>query len=246
MEIIYLTPLYHWNPYNLTDCDVEGCEDQVTAGGRNGGLTPDTAYNGFGNKHFFKTPKELFTGSQADTTTADTTQGSVGVLDQAGVVREVVASGTRIMLPKIGSAGYIRTRYPISPLHYDGNTIFKELAALKDIVMRMNTYSHMFREQAPAVTTFKTAEATRQTPGPHVHVVKIPSDEVTNLMTNEGTIYTAHTSVSKAHVHKLLIRYDSSAAQPWVIQECDDNNSKCWDDHPLYIIQDWDQDTFSK
>ena len=43
--------------------------------------------------------------------------GTVGVLDQQGNVRKVVATGTRIILPEIEGVGKCRIRYPIIPLH---------------------------------------------------------------------------------------------------------------------------------
>ena len=205
LEIIYLTPLYHWNPYNLADCSPEGCEDDVTANGRNGSLTSETAYNGFRDDLFYKTPKELFySNSEWSTATADTTQGIVGVPDKKGVVREVMASGTRIFLPRMKSVGGIRTRFPIAPLYDDGNTIYKELEALKDIVMRMDTYSYMLREQPNAnsstsatssVTSFITAETTKDPPGQHAHMLDIPSDDVVDMMTNGSAAPSAGTPI---------------------------------------------------
>jgi hypothetical protein len=54
------------------------------------------------------------------------------VLDRNGVVRKTVASGNRIVLPSIGGdVGKVRTRYPIMPLHSDGQDTRKELDALK-------------------------------------------------------------------------------------------------------------------
>ena len=248
LEIIYLTPLPNWNPYNLTDCSAEGCEDDVTANGRNGSLTREAAYNGFRDDLFYKTPTELFDSDERLGTTADTTQGVVGVLDKTGVVREVMASGTRILLPQIG-AGPICTRYPIFPLHYDGSNIYKELEALKDVALRMNTYLHMYQElpysgsgggnSSPSVTSFITAETTKDPPGQHAHMLDIPSDDVVDMMTN-GATYTVETELANGHSHTLDIRYDASASQPWIIASCD-SRAKCWDAHPLYIIQNWGQ-----
>lgn len=53
------------------------------------------------------------------------------MLDKTGQMRRVMASGTRIMLPEIDGAGTIRTRYPIIPMHSDGEQTRKELDALK-------------------------------------------------------------------------------------------------------------------
>lgn len=53
------------------------------------------------------------------------------MLDRQGVVRNVVASGNRIIIPDIPGVGKVRTRYPIMPLHSDGDATRKELEALK-------------------------------------------------------------------------------------------------------------------
>lgn len=53
------------------------------------------------------------------------------MLDGQGVVRNVVASGNRIIIPDIPGVGKVRTRYPIMPLHSDGDATRKELEALK-------------------------------------------------------------------------------------------------------------------
>ena len=64
----------------------------------------------------------------------------MGVLDPEGNVRRVAASGTRVFFPEIPGVGTLRQRYPIAPIHNEGSQIFKEVEALKDIVMRMDTY----------------------------------------------------------------------------------------------------------
>ena len=149
LEIIYMTPLYNWNPHQLP---VHMWGDKVAfnavvADGRNGGFTPETAYNGTRPNIFYITPKEFFEGAEEpDRDPADTSKGVVGVLDEEGVVREVAASGTRIFLPDIPGIGKIRLRYPIAPLHYDGNSIWKELQVMKDIVMNKCKYSDMSYE----------------------------------------------------------------------------------------------------
>ena len=55
LEIIYLTPLCRWNPFNI---EYKGSEKTaygktVFQGGRNGSRTPDKAYNGTSSKKFF-------------------------------------------------------------------------------------------------------------------------------------------------------------------------------------------------
>lgn len=248
LEVIYLTPLYNWNPYNLSQCtsNKEPCFNKVVANGRNGGTTPEKAYDGTRSNIFYNTPEELFLGAEEpERDPADTSKGVVGVLDQQGVVRRVVASGTRIHLPSIPDIGKIRTRYPISPIHEDGNTIFKELEALKDVVMRMNKYSHILREHpnggngggdgGDPMYKFSMDMSTRDPPGLHTHEIAIPRSEVESMMTM-GTTYEVETDLANGHEHTLVIRYDKNATKNhWVIQSCDNNNS-CWDGHPMYVL----------
>ena len=62
-------------------------------------------------------------------------KGSAGVLDPLGNVRRVKASGTRSFMPYITGIGSMRTRYPIMPVRGEGSAIWKDLEALKDIVL---------------------------------------------------------------------------------------------------------------
>ena len=85
------------------------------------------------------TPAEFYSGNERDDP-ADTTKNVVGVLDPSGEVRSVRASGHRIFIPNIPGIGEIRQRYPVMPIHGEGQTVFKELQALKDIVLNPAKY----------------------------------------------------------------------------------------------------------
>ena len=43
----------------------------------------------------------------------------------------MVAAGTRVFLPEIPGVGVIRQRYPMFPVHSEGSTTEKNLAALQ-------------------------------------------------------------------------------------------------------------------
>jgi hypothetical protein len=116
LEIIYLTPLFSWNPYNLAYITDRRQRASVIANGRNGGLTHDKAYNGTTFDKFYKTPVEFFHGTNVDKNKADTDKGAVGVLDRHGAVKKVLSSGVRITLPDIPGVGKLRMRYPITLL----------------------------------------------------------------------------------------------------------------------------------
>ena len=146
LEIIYMTPLSSWNPYNIeykgTDWSPSG--KVVMAGGRNGELNIARAYNGTNSRKFYKTPRDFFSDDEIVIDTADTTGGVKGVLNRHGELKAVQATGIRIFLPRIPGVGVIRQRYPIMPIYGEGNTIYKELEALKDIVLHPETYQFMF------------------------------------------------------------------------------------------------------
>ncbi|RUS71251.1 hypothetical protein EGW08_020986, partial [Elysia chlorotica] len=59
LEIIYLTPLLTWNPYNL---DVYQGLDIVNKNGRSGNDSNSGAYLGVDSNHYYLTPAEFFAG----------------------------------------------------------------------------------------------------------------------------------------------------------------------------------------
>jgi hypothetical protein len=86
LEIIWLTPLSTWNPYNLHIERNPANLHTVTDHGRNGGFDNATAYNGVSTDHFYLTPAEFFHGGEIDRVAADTANDVVGVLDSHGKV----------------------------------------------------------------------------------------------------------------------------------------------------------------
>ena len=180
MEVIWLTPLNKWNPFDLEykGPESDGLGKTVFLGGRYGGRTPDTAYNGTNSKKYYLTPSAFFTGGEVSADAADTTRNSVGVLDKNGEVRITRASGIRIFLPLIDQVGVLRQRYPIAPVHGEGASVWKELEALKDIVLKSQTYGYAYREplgnsdHGPTVSpnrplTLKMEYARTTPPGAH-------------------------------------------------------------------------------
>lgn len=145
LELVFLTPLHSWNPYDLhfKEENLSHLGRTVTAGGRDGKPTVQRAYNGTNNRYFYQTPAEFFLGGEVNPDPADTVKGTVGVLDRKGSVKAVVASGVRIMLPEIKGVGVLRTRYPIMPVHAEGSSVWKELEALKDIVLNNQHQKYM-------------------------------------------------------------------------------------------------------
>ncbi|KAL4240644.1 hypothetical protein ACF0H5_001435 [Mactra antiquata] len=252
LEVIYMTPLLKWNPYNLHHVYASSGKaiyDVVHGpnGTRNGGLNPEKAYNGTHNKAFYRTPAEFFSTTKAvGADRADTAKGSVGVLDRHGVVRNTMASGTRIVLPAIDGIGRVRTRYPIMPLHNDGNPTKKEVDALKDMVMRMPTYSSLFEEEPTTVSNanalhasqphlLKVAQTTRDPPGLHSHDVLITQGDIDD-MKNGDVIKGLLTSVDNSHQHSIDIRMNQN--DEFIIDSCD-GMSHCWDGHDNHLTMEY-------
>ena len=142
LEVVYMTPLSSWNFYDIPYRGEASSEEgsAVTADGRYGGSYPETAYNGSNSDIFYQTPTQFFNSDERTDHPADTTRNEVGVLDSDGIVRSTRASGHRIILPSIPGVGQLRQRYQVMPIHGEGQTVMKELAALKDIVMNPEYY----------------------------------------------------------------------------------------------------------
>merc|ERR1711860_439408 len=151
LEIIYLTPLMSWNPYNLEVHDWRH-RTVVYKDGRNGELTKAKAYNGTSPEKYYRTPVEFFHGTNVDKDAADTDKGAVGVLDKHGNVKKVISAGVRITLPDIPGVGKIRMRYPVMPITSEGNQIGKEVEAVKDVLNHLLTMGSYHQEKPSALS----------------------------------------------------------------------------------------------
>ncbi|KAK3582046.1 hypothetical protein CHS0354_025652 [Potamilus streckersoni] len=236
LEVIWMTPLQSWNPYNLA---FHGSDphDIVTGGGqRNGGLTRETAFNGTNSKHFFLTPAELFSD--------DVSSELVGVLDTSGQVRKMVASGIRTILPLIADANRIRTRYPVMPIHVEGSPIYKELEALKDILMDTLANVKMFEHPGHIDINFNHAPETlfhmSNSDGHtgklrrHIHDIYLTPEEI-NLLKNGNHTVEAFSTEVEGHMHHLDVHYDKSHDK-YIIDSCD-GKSHCWDGHGTELFK---------
>ncbi|CAL1547339.1 unnamed protein product [Lymnaea stagnalis] len=167
LEVIYLTPLTSWNPYELIHVSDRDKNFVTNGGKRNGGFRNQTAFNGTFSGLYYRTPTEFFSGGEVGSSPADTVKGSVGVLDKNGTVRSLSASGIRIFLPNIPGVGVLRTRYPITPIHGESSGVWKELNALKDIVMKLSSNEKFLVEKVPRAplptTTAKPTTTTTRT-----------------------------------------------------------------------------------
>ncbi|XP_052257663.1 uncharacterized protein LOC127862540 [Dreissena polymorpha] len=251
LELIYMTPLLSWNPYNIRhvasfkEDEIRSVEFSADGKKRTGGFTPETAFNGTHEKSFYRTPSELFGNSMTvDPGKADTVLGSVGVLDLEGNVRKVVASGTRIIIPEIEGVGKVRTRYPIMPFHSDGEQTRKELEALKEMVLRMGTHGSLFYETPLTVDNLDdyakkeqpvhrilVAPTTKNPPGLHGHYISVMQSEIDLMRTGKTIVF--DTTTDQGHAHTLRVKMDSRGK--YIMTSCD-GKKICWDEHPTEMI----------
>ncbi|CAH1788972.1 unnamed protein product [Owenia fusiformis] len=245
LEIIWLTPLSKWNPYNIpykgNAYDNNQPEHKfVDANGRNGGFMSNTAYNGTNHQIFYQTPIEFYTGKPAKGgDAADTAKDAVGVLDQEGNVRKVAASGTYILLPEIPGVGSLRQRYPIMPVHEEGSTNYQEMEALRDLVQESTTHSTLYREMShfanivqPTPGPFQaiTLETGVSTLSPHTHLVELTADDVE--VAQNGGIVDVTSETKNSHSHALKIAFSTGEYFIW---SCDGKVS-CGDGHPRFLV----------
>ena len=230
----------------------------MTANGRNGGVTKRNAFNGTNSKTYYITPDEFFSGAETQTNAADTTRGSVGVLDPTREVRSVRASGTRIFLPNIPGVGILRQRYPIFPIHAEGSTVWKELEATKEFLMKSNTHSRLFREKLATGPAGESATAEKKTdtrfftgssrrpeivPN-HVHEVSLTIDEIASL--KSGKTVSKTTGTTEAHQHEIVIGWDKERKLFYIAscQGTPPNSGKyrmCFDKHTIFLKEAPDQ-----
>ena len=247
LEIIYLTPLARWNPHNITYKGLAYSKEgrTVTANGRVGRLNKRQAFNGTNSKYFYHTPGTFFHGKPPGSDPADTSRGVVGVLDSAGNLQRVQASGVRMFLPNITGVGIIRTRYPIMPIHGEGSGVWKELEALKDMVMESHRYNFLFRERmhrpTPGATTapdcwirLQTSISRGENVEPHMHDVYINNDD--DLQLRRGLRITKTSTIDNGHSHEFELSWTQVGGYKFA--HCD-GFPVCWDDHEpeLHIAQ---------
>jgi len=250
LEIIYMTPLYQWNPYNImykgnANTFLGRTVQQTGTPGknRNGKFTKDTAFNGVNSRVYYLTPTEFFSGNEVNRDRADTAKGAAGVLDQNNIVRSVVASGTRIYLRNIPNVGTLRTRYPIMPVHAEGSPIWKELDALKDVVLEQQKYLRMYRTPPvgkgggvvkpprPSGVTLQMGITIKNPPGEHTHRVTLSQEDVSKL--KAGKTVQALSSNDNGHSHTIVIKAEnpnSTLPMKYRVVKCDGKN-ECWDGH---------------
>ena len=249
LEIIYLTPLSRWNPYKLSHYDEVHSKTPVAKNGRKGRCSEGKEFNGTNGRNYFITPAEFYTGGHIDQKTADTSRGVVCVLNKTGNSVKTRAAGIHVFLPYIKGVGVMRQRYPIFPIHGEGSSVWKELNALRDIVMDMKKWNYMTWSYNSMGLKMKQNETelsmgisrSRKTTH-HSHTAVLSAPEFSLLLGGQD-VYTT-TSLNNGHQHELRIRYDHKTKTIFYVQ-CDNKWSNCWDNHarPLIVVTTDDEAT---
>ena len=128
-----------WNPHHVTY--TKGVNPVVVANHRTGTQNTAHAYNGTDSNHFYQTPSEFYTHPI----------GVRGVLDKQGLMHKMSPSGLVTKTPHIEGVGSVRLRYPIVPEHVEGNVIYKEIDAIKDLLLRMSDNIGYYEDKVPGV-----------------------------------------------------------------------------------------------
>lgn len=109
---------------------------------------------------------------------------------RAANLRLCKATGTRIILPLIYGVGSIRQRYPIMPVHGEGSAVWKELEAMKDVILESQSNGYILREPLTAGGPIPTEPPRKDikfqvmtalktpVPGPHEHEITLTADQV--------------------------------------------------------------------
>ena len=124
-----------------------------------------------------------------------------------------MASGVRIFLPSIPGVGILRTRWPIMPVHGEGNSVWKELNAIKDILMNQKAYGHMMWDGSgdPRNDSEWQMQVSKNNGlvKPHTHTIVLSPLEMSQLKGNHEL--EVWTSLDNGHQHKLKIRWNHKA-----------------------------------
>ena len=245
MEIIYTTPLMNWNPHGIKYHGLESTPEGSTifdgpAGVRDGTDSEDMAFNGTNSGKFYHTPYEFFEGDEFGDDPADTPYNYCHVLNEAADgMFKVRSSGIRTFMPSIPGIGRLRQRYPVHTLHGEGSPVWKELSALKEIVMDPKKYEFMIRNSDGSSSSGEKPlqlrlGASNAAHGSHTHQLTLtPSD--LDILLNGGRV-TVTTELVHGHDHSLEIeRDDNSGVVSYRYITCN-GEPVCADDHPVLLL----------
>lgn len=190
LEIIYLTPLTKWNPYDI-EYKEGSAANEVDANGRDG--SEDNPYSGSARRFFYRTPSAFYNGGTADSDPADTAKSSVWVENKFGEKVQVGASGHYTIMPEIEGVGHVRQRWPIAPTHHHTNPVYKELKA--------TTHVDTLLQQNKGICFSLTMGGSD-----HAHEVCLTGKEVKRAVEN-GEEVEKDSSVDEGHLHRVTLAF---------------------------------------
>ena len=240
LEIIFLTPLSSWNPYKLKyhGKHVKGNPAQMN--GRYGDCNSSNKkeLNGITSKLYYQTPNEFYVGGNVGKGSGDTTRSVTCVMDPKGVSRRVRAAGTHVFLPYIKDVGVLRQRYPVFPVHGEGSSVWKELNALREIVMNMEGYKNMLWSQnemqvarGAGITELQMGKSNRAGISQHTHQIELSASELEQILGGREILKTS--SLAIGHQHELNIRW---SGKKFIYRKCD-KLSRCYDKHTTELTK---------
>uniref|UniRef100_A0A2C9LY27 Uncharacterized protein n=1 Tax=Biomphalaria glabrata TaxID=6526 RepID=A0A2C9LY27_BIOGL len=211
LEIVYMTPLLTWNPYNLA---IYPDFKTPPANGRTGSTTDVTkAFNGSSPiAYYYLTPKEFYSSTTGQPDPADTAIATVGVLDKTGVIRNVTASGVQIFtLPIAGG-------YSSGPctLHHSDSVFYDSQVLPNGTALTMYGRDGLY----PATVG-----------GLHSHDFTVFKQDYDLIM--NGETVSVSTSLANGHQHNLEL-WKNPGTNVLEYKTCDYQNV-CFDQHPKNI-----------
>ena len=245
LEIIYLTPLTKWNPYNIK----EKSRDDFNYD-KSGDCSSDHAFDGYTTDNAYFTPSGFYEGLP-ESIPADTAMDNRCAKGGDGDVYNVVASGHYVVLPGIGGdVGFVRQRYPIFHIHNGGSNEYKEIKALQEIVLGTDYDDEengidMFDGDRDNIYGFELSLQN----GDHQHRLYIPGWKVATKWTESDTSTDDYIEVevdeTDGHQHVVRIWRNKDGNGEWVyhLKQCKLGRfndvhhlwmaDKCSDDHDM-------------
>jgi len=203
LEIIYLSPMFRWNPYNIS---LKRSKDNVHGLG-----TEESPLTSATEKDFFHyTPTDFYGACSAESMevvdSADTGRGNAWVLDQAGGKHRVGVSGLVTNTKCIPGVGRVRLRFPIMPLHEEGSSSWKEVKALEKLVQdRVVPEPEAEGEPESEAERGAGERMVEMTLGGGNHEHEVILDEQSLLKLEQGDDLWFVTSFNEGHTHELLL-----------------------------------------
>ena len=233
LEIIYLTPLSSWNPYDIVVHDDPTVPFHKDRTGKRD--SKRYAWNGTVEGIYAFTPADFYSDYETNTAREKDSR-AFGVLDSTGSKRIVFQTGLRSpMYPIDGlKEGSTRLRYSILPTHVEGQTPWKDVQAMKDLIMHSDKFptiadeSHVYHRIGDIYMmdlSGTVADYASWNISQHTHTVRLNKGAILDL--KEGKTVEALSSFDESHGHVLELQMVGDTIKK---VKCD-NLEGCFDGH---------------